>query len=603
MSELNIEQVRSTNPAILCLGSYRGIIQSMLDFDYLAGKNEPSVKAIVATGRKTERYFFGVKELTIPTYASIEKMPARIRDQINLFLNLTSGRRVLKSSVEAMDLLPGLSGAVVFAEGLPEKHAIELYAATRKRGIWMIGGSSVGLIVPDVVKLGAIGGVQIAQLEQSKLLTSGSVAVISSSGGMVNEIIRAVATSGHALSFSLALGGERFPLLTPESAFLAAEQDPDTKVICYFGELGGTDEYVLVDLMEKGLVTKPVYAYIAGSVAELFDTPPQFGHAKAMAKNADESASAKATAMRAAGINVAAKFDDFISAINQLPGADPIPSVVGRAAELSSRRPALIASTVSGDRGDDVYVLGRPLLGLAKGHSFAYITASMLLGHEITSTQLEEFVDFVLRLLVDHGPYVSGAVNTIVAARAGKDLVSSLTAGLLTIGPRFGGAINEAAATWLHGVTGKMTPSRLVEERAAAKSYISGIGHRKYRTDLPDPRVQQLLTYTNSLSAKRFTSFALGVEAETVRKKGNLILNVDGAIAAILLDILAEQEGYTDDQLMALTQTEFFNALFVVSRSVGFMAHYFDQVRLDEGIFRLKPEDVANVTGSRPDIA
>ncbi len=33
----------------------------------------------------------------------------------------------------------------------------------------------------------------------------------------------------------------------------------------------------------------------------------------------------------------------------------------------------------------------------------------------------------------DHGPAVSGAHNTIVTARAGKDLVSSLASGLLTI--------------------------------------------------------------------------------------------------------------------------------------------------------------------------
>jgi ATP citrate (pro-S)-lyase len=36
------------------------------------------------------------------------------------------------------------------------------------------------------------------------------------------------------------------------------------------------------------------------------------------------------------------------------------------------------------------------------------------------------FVDTILMLLADHGPSVSGANNTIVAARADKDLVSSL---------------------------------------------------------------------------------------------------------------------------------------------------------------------------------
>lgn len=38
----------------------------------------------------------------------------------------------------------------------------------------------------------------------------------------------------------------------------------------------------------------------------------------------------------------------------------------------------------------------------------------------------------------DHGPAVSGAHNTIVCARAGKDLVSSLASGLLTIVCTFG---------------------------------------------------------------------------------------------------------------------------------------------------------------------
>lgn len=78
-----------------------------------------------------------------------------------------------------------------------------------------------------------------------------------------------------------------------------------------------------------------------------------------------------------------------------------------------------------------------------------------------------------IMLCADHGPCVSGAHNTIVTARAGKDLVSSLVSGcnstyldkdvissmfdvpiqwqwhseigLLTIGPRFGGAIDDAA--------------------------------------------------------------------------------------------------------------------------------------------------------------
>ena len=55
-----------------------------------------------------------------------------------------------------------------------------------------------------------------------------------------------------------------------------------------------------------------------------------------------------------------------------------------------------------------------------------------------------------------------GAHNTIVTARAGKDLVSCLVSGLLTIGPRFGGAIDDAARYFQLAVTQAGAPSQLI---------------------------------------------------------------------------------------------------------------------------------------------
>lgn len=262
--------------------------------------------------------------------------------------------------------------------------------------------------------------------------------------------------------------------------------------------------------------------------------------------------------------------------------------------DMEDRRHALIATSISKDEDSVVKVLGEDLLPFAKENSFAYIATSLFLGKKIQSKELEEFVDFVLRLLVDHGPYVSGAVNTIITSRAGRDLVSSLSAGLLTIGPRFGGAINEAASNWLQGVSEANSASEFVESFASKKKYILGIGHRKYRVDLPDPRVVELLKYAEKLQKKTYTNFAKSVEKVTVAKKGNLILNVDGAIAAVLLDLLSEKEGFGKEELERLVEIEFFNAFFVLSRSVGFIAHFLDQKRLDEGLFRLEEDHVAD---------
>jgi ATP citrate (pro-S)-lyase len=576
------------------VGSHPATIQAILDFDLLNGREQPAIKAIIATGRKSERYFFGKSETVIPVYDSIDRLPEELRSSANLFVTLVSGRRVLSSTSELIDKLPGVVGGVVFAERVPEKHALELYGKVKDSGKWILGGASVGLVIPGSLKLGAIGGVEARQFDASNLFVKGQVAVISSSGGMVNEIIRTVANTGYGVSFALAVGGERFPITSPRDAMLAAQADPDTKAIAYFGELGGTDEYEIADLLQSGQLTKPVVAYIAGTVAELFDTPPQFGHAKAMAGTSKESASAKRELMRQAGAVVGNSFADFVNGIKELNLME-VEKVSKNADQLQSRKKGLISSSVSYDVDGNVQLLGRDLLDTVEGNSFASLVMSMLLGKQEISKETEAFADFVLRVSVDHGPYVSGAVNTIVTARAGRDLVSSLAAGLLTIGPRFGGAINEAAATWLKGASTGVKPAELVEDFASRKKYISGIGHKKYRSDFPDPRVSKLLELTSSLPERRFTNFALAVEAETTQKKGNLILNVDGAIAAGLLDLLSQCEGYSDQELSDLVGTEFFNALFVLSRSVGFMAHYFDQKRNDEGIFRLGDEHVTKL--------
>lgn len=591
---IHISELRNTEARIVAVGSYPAIIQSILDFDFLAKKQKPSIRAIIASGRKNERYFFGNKEVLIPVYTSPQSIPAVKRKQFSFFLNLSSGRRVLRSTEDVLELFPQLIGGVIFAEGVPESHAIALSNMATEKKKYIIGPSSIGLIIPGIMKLGAIGGVDVRQLTAAKLFSRGSVAVLSASGGMTNEIINTVVQLGKRVSFSLSFGGDRYPLTTPKDAFLAAEKDSQTEAIVYFGELGGIDEHDLAALIKEKKITKKVICYIAGSIAEMFENPPQFGHAKALAQSPEETAVEKRKVLKSAGASVATSYTEFINLIKSLPDAtEEHDAVEANAHALSSRQKSLIATSISKDKDGQPQLLQEDLLSFTKKNSFAAVVSSLFLGKRLQSKELEAFVDFILRLLVDHGPYVSGAMNTIITARAGRDLVSSLSAGLLTIGPRFGGAINQAAENWLLGVREETSPAAFVESFASKKKYISGIGHKKYRVDLPDPRVAEIKKFTKGLKGKKYTSFALEVEKITAAKKGNLILNVDGAIAAVLLDILAEKEEITEEELQRLTEVEFFNALFVLSRSVGFISHYLDQKRLDEGLFRLPEHLVA----------
>lgn len=591
---LEIQKLRQLEPKIIAAGSYP-IFQAMLDYDFLIGRTLPSLTGIIASGKKYQRLFFGQKEILIPVFQSPVAVSEKIKREANLFLNVSSGRRVLASSESLFAHFPNLILGTAFAEDVPEIHALTLGKKANEKSVTVIGPASVGIVVPGYFKLGAVGGVNARQIVTSGILHKGEVAVLSASGGMVNEIINVVTRSGQALSFALSFGGDRFPVLSPEEAFLAAEADPNTHAIVYYGELGGQDEYELVELLKNKKVTKKVVCYIAGVISDLFDTPVQFGHAKAMAETKDESASSKRKALLEAGAMVAQSFSEFVRMINDLgtknvQEEDRYSTIL---ASMDDRKSALFASSISKDENGDVMILGEELTQFASGNSFAKIASSLFLGKKIGSPELEKFVDFVLRISVDHGPYVSGAVNTMITARAGRDLVSSLAAGLLTIGPRFGGAVNEAARNWLEGALSGKSANEFVEEFASKKIYIQGIGHRKYRIDLPDPRVAELKKFEGNLGQKKFLSFALEVEKITTAKKGNLILNVDGTIAAVMLDILSEKEGYSDDHLKELVNQEFFNALFVLSRSVGFIAHFLDQKRLDEGLFRLEEKDVA----------
>jgi len=594
---ITIQALRNTPTATIFIGSHPAIIQSILDFDFLGGKISPTVKGIIGSRKKFERYFFGKKEILLPVFPTVGHIPHALASEITYFFNTTSGRRVLQSSLTSIAALPHLVGGAIFAEDVPEQHALALIDEMAKKDLFLIGPASVGLLIPKTIKLGAIGGVDNRQLIDSKVFTAGDVAVFSSSGGMTNELMRIVAQSGHHLSFALSFGGDRFPILSPREAFLAAENDAQTKRIVYFGELGGVDEYELIQLLEEKKITKPIICYIGGVVAELFETPPQFGHAKAMAKSDLETARAKRQALSRAGVQVGESFSDFVQAIKNVPVLNKIEDrdYTILMNDMRDRKHALITTSLSYDQEGEVKILGQDLLEFTSSRSFAGIVSSMFLGKPTISQELEEFVDTVLRLLVDHGPYVSGAVNTIVTARAGRDLVSALSAGLLTIGPRFGGAINQAASNWIKGVESGATAHDFVEEFAQRKEYISGIGHRKYRSDFPDPRVKTLFKSLNTLSQKRFSTFAQSVEAITVAKKGNLILNVDGVIAAALLDILSEKEGISDEGLKKLAETEFFNGLFVLSRSVGLISHFIDQKRLDEGLLRLDEDMVSHI--------
>jgi ATP citrate (pro-S)-lyase len=114
---------------------------------------------------------------------------------------------------------------------------------------------------------------------------------------------------------------------------------------------------------------------------------------------------------------------------------------------------------------------------------------------------------------------------------------------------------------------------------------IPGIGHKVKSKFNPDTRCKILDTLAEGFPQSKYLDFAKSVESLTLEKKSSLILNVDGYIAAILLDIF-EDIWMTSQEKKIYVEAWIFNGLFLLARTIGFIWHAIDQKRLGEWLHR-----------------
>jgi ATP citrate (pro-S)-lyase len=253
------------------------------------------------------------------------------------------------------------------------------------------------------------------------------------------------------------------------------------------------------------------------------------------------------------------------------------------------RKPAAFISTISDERGQELMYAGMRISDVFKEELGIGGVVSLLWFKRRLPPFAGKFIEMVLQLTADHGPAVSGAMNTIITARAGKDLISSLVAGLLTIGDRFGGALDGAAAEFSRGLQSGLTPREFVDSMRKANRLIPGIGHKIKSKTNPDLRVSLVVDYVKkNFPQHRTLDYALAVEDVTTQKSNTLILNVDGAIAASFCDLLSGSGAFTEEEAGDFLKNGALNGLFVLGRSIGFIGHYLDQKGLKQPLYRRK---------------
>jgi ATP citrate (pro-S)-lyase len=267
------------------------------------------------------------------------------------------------------------------------------------------------------------------------------------------------------------------------------------------------------------------------------------------------------------------------------------------------RKPATFMTSITDERGQELVYAGMKISKIFEENIGIGGVLGLLWFQKRLPEYASKFIEMCLIVTADHGPAVSGAHNTIVCARAGKDLVSSLTSGLLTIGPRFGGALDGAANMFSEAYDKGLLPSEFVSESKKSKKLIMGIGHRIKSINNPDKRVEIIKNYVlEKFPACPVLKYALEVEKVTTSKKPNLILNVDGCIAVCFVDLLRSSGSFTMQEAEEYIQNGCLNALFVLGRSMGFIGHYLDQKRLKQGLYRHPWDDISYVLPEADDL-
>eukprot|EP00536_Pseudo-nitzschia_multiseries_P006796 jgi/Psemu1/193895/e_gw1.149.39.1 len=589
-------------------------VQGMLDFDFMCKREKPSVAAMIFpfSSNHYTKFYWGTDEILLPVYQSAEEALKKY-PEVSVVVNFASFRSVYGSVMEILeDHSQQIKTIAIIAEGVPESQTRAFNKVARDKGVGIIGPATVGGIKPGCFRIGNTGGM-LDNIVMCKLYRPGSVAYVSRSGGLSNELNNMISRNSDGVYEGVAIGGDRYPGSRFLDHVLRYNDNPSVQMLVLLGEVGGIDEYQICEALKSGRITKPLVAWCIGTCASKFSFEVQFGHAGALAKAEMETSLAKNAALKEAGAHVPENFFEFGKMIKTIfdglvesgtivPApeveAPKIPMDYQWAKRLGLvRKPAAFISSISDDRGEELKYAGMPISEVfGKNLGVGGVLGLLWFRRELPP-HVNKFIEMILMVTADHGPAVSGAHNTIVSARAGKDLVSSLASGLLTIGPRFGGALDEAAKMFTAASDAGFDAEHFVKDMRKKNKLIMGIGHRIKSLTNPDKRVEIIKNYAlEHFDDNSVLCFALAVEQLTTKKKANLILNVDGCIAVCFVDMLRSCGAFTQQEADEHIENGCLNGLFVLGRSIGFIGHFLDQKRLKQGLYRHPWDDISYLT-------
>jgi succinyl-CoA synthetase alpha subunit len=207
--------------------------------------------------------------------------------------------------LEALD--NGIKLVVIVTERIPRGDVAQMVERANELDARIIGPNCLGIIVPDVIKMGGIGG---PAKNAAQAYTPGPVGVISRSGGMTTEMSSTLKAAGLGQSTAVSIGGDAIIGQTYAELMPLFEADEETQAIVIYTEPGGRMEKQLAEWVTENESRLPIVAFMAG---RFMDEMPgmSFGHAGTIVEGKEDTATEKIARLAEAGIVVAERIEDI----------------------------------------------------------------------------------------------------------------------------------------------------------------------------------------------------------------------------------------------------------------------------------------------------
>jgi succinyl-CoA synthetase alpha subunit len=201
----------------------------------------------------------------------------------------------------------GIKLIVIVTERIPRRDVAEMVELAGLRGARIIGPNCLGIIVPDVIKMGGIGG---PAKDAAKAYSQGPVGVLSRSGGMTTEMSSTLSAAGLGQSTAISIGGDAIIGQTYAELMPLFEADEQTQAIVIYTEPGGRMEAELGRWTTENQSRLPIVAFMAG---KFMDEMPgmSFGHAGTIVEGKEDTAAEKIARLAEAGIVVAEEISEI----------------------------------------------------------------------------------------------------------------------------------------------------------------------------------------------------------------------------------------------------------------------------------------------------